>query len=112
MRHSRGRVAAPRHTIRRMTDATCVPPRALPRRQPGKFSWIPFGGGVRRCLGASFAQLAMRIALRAILATVEVTNALDGREGTGRRSITLSPRRGDVDLRAPARAGRSFALSA
>ena len=61
---------------------------------PGKFSWIPFGGGVRRCLGASFAQLEMRIALRAILSQVEVTSALDGREGIGRRSITLSPRRG------------------
>jgi cytochrome P450 len=61
---------------------------------PGKFSWIPFGGGVRRCLGASFAQLEMRIALRAILGEVEVTSALDGREGIGRRSITLSPRRG------------------
>jgi len=61
---------------------------------PGKFSWIPFGGGVRRCLGASFAQLEMQIALRAILAAVEVTSALEGREGIGRRSITLSPRRG------------------
>jgi cytochrome P450 len=61
---------------------------------PGKFSWIPFGGGVRRCLGASFAQLEMRIALRAILGQVGVASALDGREGIGRRSITLSPRRG------------------
>jgi cytochrome P450 len=61
---------------------------------PGKFSWIPFGGGVRRCLGASFAQLEMRIALQAILGQVEVASALDGREGVGRRSITLSPRRG------------------
>jgi cytochrome P450 len=61
---------------------------------PGKFSWIPFGGGVRRCLGASFAQLEMRIALKAILGHVEVASALDGREGIGRRSITLSPRRG------------------
>jgi cytochrome P450 len=61
---------------------------------PGKFSWIPFGGGVRRCLGASFAQLEMRIALKAILGQVEVASALDGREGIGRRSITLSPRRG------------------
>jgi cytochrome P450 len=61
---------------------------------PGKFGWIPFGGGVRRCLGASFAQLEMRIALTAILGQVEVASALDGREGIGRRSITLSPRRG------------------
>ena len=49
---------------------------------------------MRRCLGASFAQLEMRIALSAILGEVEVTSALAGREGTGRRSITLSPRRG------------------
>ena len=43
---------------------------------PGTYSWIPFGGGVRRCLGASFAQLEMRIALRAILSALEVTSAL------------------------------------
>lgn len=61
---------------------------------PGTYSWIPFGGGVRRCLGAAFAQLEMRIALRAILASLEVASALPGREGTRRRSITLSPRRG------------------
>ena len=36
----------------------------------------------------------MRIALRAILNQVEVTSAIDGPEGTGRRAITLSPRRG------------------
>jgi len=79
---------------------------------PGKFSWIPFGGGVRRCLGASFAQLEMRIALRAILAAVEVTNALDGREGTGRRSITLSPRRGTPISVRPRVREQELALSA
>jgi cytochrome P450 len=68
---------------------------------PGTYSWIPFGGGVRRCLGASFAQLEMRIALRAILSALEVTSALPGREGTGRRSITLSPRRGTPILVRP-----------
>ncbi|HYH89712.1 MAG TPA: cytochrome P450 [Solirubrobacteraceae bacterium] len=79
---------------------------------PGKFSWIPFGGGVRRCLGASFAQLEMRIALRAILAAVEVTNALDGREGTGRRSITLSPRHGTPISVRPRVREQELALSA
>ena len=48
---------------------------------------------MRRCLGASFAQLEMRIALRAILSGRGHVGAR-GREGTGRRSITLSPRRG------------------
>src|SRR5829696_5950528 len=79
---------------------------------PGKFSWIPFGGGVRRCLGASFAQLEMRIALRAILSQVEVASALPGREGSGRRSITLSPRRG-TPISVRPRVGRpQVALSA
>ena len=59
---------------------------------------------MRRCLGASFAQLEMRIALQAILSRVEERSALDGREGTGRRSITLSPRRGTpISVRARAR---------
>ena len=31
------------------------------------YAWIPFGGGVRRCLGAAFAQYEMRVVLRAIL---------------------------------------------
>jgi cytochrome P450 len=79
---------------------------------PGTYSWIPFGGGVRRCLGASFAQLEMRIALRAILAEVEVASALRGREGTGRRAITLSPRRGTpISVRSRGR-DRQVALSA
>ena len=34
---------------------------------PGTYTWIPFGGGRRRCLGASFALLEMKIVLRAVL---------------------------------------------
>jgi cytochrome P450 len=79
---------------------------------PGTYSWIPFGGGVRRCLGASFAQLEMRIALRAILAEVEVASTLSGREGTGRRSITLSPRRGTPISVRPRAGDRQVAVSA
>src|SRR6185437_16040267 len=33
----------------------------------GTYTWIPFGGGVRRCLGAAFAQLEMKLVLRALL---------------------------------------------
>ncbi|HEV7846785.1 MAG TPA: cytochrome P450 [Thermoleophilaceae bacterium] len=62
--------------------------------QPGTYTWIPFGGGRRRCLGASFAILEMKIVLRAVLAENEVTPAARGNEGTRRRSITLSPRAG------------------
>ena len=34
---------------------------------PATYAWIPFGGGVRRCLGAAFAEMEMRVALAAIL---------------------------------------------
>jgi cytochrome P450 len=62
--------------------------------QPGTYTWIPFGGGRRRCLGASFAMLEMRIVLRAVLARNELAPAEPGEEGARRRSITLSPRAG------------------
>ena len=62
--------------------------------QPGTYTWIPFGGGRRRCLGASFAMLEMKIVLRAVLARNELAPAGPGEEGARRRSITLSPRAG------------------
>jgi cytochrome P450 len=62
--------------------------------QPGTYTWIPFGGGRRRCLGASFAMLEMKLTLRAVLRQVELAPALPGAEGARRRSITLSPRAG------------------
>ena len=71
---------------------------------PGTYTWIPFGGGRRRCLGASFAQLEMKIVLRAVLSRAEPAPAQDLAEGSRRRAITLSPRRSAVTvLRARAR---------
>jgi cytochrome P450 len=74
--------------------------------QPGTYTWIPFGGGRRRCLGASFAMLEMKIVLRAVLAETELEPAAPGEEGSRRRSITLSPRAGSravLRTRQPAR---------
>jgi cytochrome P450 len=62
--------------------------------QPGTYTWIPFGGGRRRCLGSSFALLEMKIVLREMLARYELAPATPGDEGARRRSITLSPREG------------------
>lgn len=63
-------------------------------RQPGTYTWLPFGGGRRRCLGASFALVEMKIVLRAVLARCEVLPTGNGPERTRRRSITFSPARG------------------
>jgi cytochrome P450 len=61
---------------------------------PGTYTWIPFGGGRRRCLGASFAQLEMKLVLRAVLSHNRLSVDEDIAEPSRRRSITLSPRRG------------------
>jgi cytochrome P450 len=61
---------------------------------PGTYTWIPFGGGRRRCLGASFAQVEMKIVLRSVLAARQVRGGAGRLELTRRRSITVSPGRG------------------
>ncbi len=61
---------------------------------PGTYTWIPFGGGRRRCLGASFAIQEMKIVLRAVLTRYELAPAQTRPERTARRSITFSPSRG------------------
>lgn len=73
---------------------------------PDTYAWIPFGGGVRRCLGAAFAEFEMRIALREILTRCELRKADPAPERVGRRNITFSPRAGTpvvVTARRPAR---------
>ncbi|MEA2375000.1 MAG: hypothetical protein QOD53_1463 [Thermoleophilaceae bacterium] len=62
--------------------------------QPGTYTWIPFGGGRRRCLGASFAMVEMKIVLRAVLRQCELQAADSGAEVSRRRSITVSPKHG------------------
>jgi cytochrome P450 len=58
--------------------------------KPGTFTWIPFGGGRRRCIGASFALLEMRIVLRA--AAERFTIAAAGPpQRPRRRMITITP---------------------
>jgi cytochrome P450 len=61
---------------------------------PDTYAWIPFGGGVRRCIGASFAEFEMRIVLRAVLERCELRKADRAAERLARRNITLSPRDG------------------
>jgi cytochrome P450 len=62
------------------------------------FSWIPFGGGIRRCIGAAFAQLEMKLILRTVLGELEPTLARGSRAHAGervrRRAITLVPAAG------------------
>jgi cytochrome P450 family 135 len=63
-------------------------------KPPETYSWIPFGGGVRRCLGAAFAEFEMRVVLREVLSRCELRAARSRPERIARRNITFSPRRG------------------
>jgi cytochrome P450 len=63
-------------------------------KPPSTYTWIPFGGGVRRCIGAPFAELEMRIVLEEILARFEIRAAGRRAEGIARRNVTFSPRHG------------------
>jgi cytochrome P450 len=75
-------------------DPRALRPERFLDKQPGTYTWIPFGGGRRRCLGASFALQEMKIVMRAVLTRYAVAPARPEAEPTGRRSITFSPSRG------------------
>jgi len=85
-------------------DAAEFRPERFLQAGPETFSWIPFGGGIRRCIGASFALLEMKVMLRTMLGELEPrvpagrarAGAWGGRSGERivRRAITLVPARG------------------
>jgi cytochrome P450 len=72
------------------------PQRFLPERfldnPPGTYTWIPFGGGVRRCLGASFAQFEMAVVLKELVKRHQIRPANPKPERVFRRAITETPR--------------------
>ena len=66
-------------------------PERFLEQPPGTYTWIPFGGGRRRCLGASFAMLEMKVVLRAVLSRYSVEARAPRPEGVTRRNITIRP---------------------
>jgi cytochrome P450 len=78
------------------------PERFLGDQAPGTYEWTPFGGSVRRCIGASFAMLEMRIVLAALLAERRLEPVDERPEPVRRRSIVLAPGHG-AEVRAPRR---------
>jgi cytochrome P450 family 135 len=85
------------YLVHRRPDVYPEPERFRPERfleQPaGTYTWIPFGGGVRRCLGASFAMFEMKTVLQAILGRLTLRPAHPEPERIRRRAITLVPER-------------------
>lgn len=72
-------------------DPYAFRPERFLEQPPGTYTWIPFGGGRRRCIGASFALLEMKLVLRAALQRHELRPASARPEVTRRRGIAFSP---------------------
>jgi cytochrome P450 family 135 len=70
------------------------PERFLGRDAPDTYTWIPFGGGTRRCLGASFALMEMRVVLGRVLERASLRAASAELDETAFRGITLAPKEG------------------
>ncbi len=75
------------------------PERFLGPEAPDTYTWIPFGGGTRRCLGASFAQMEMRIVLRRVLERCALRPGDPELEEVQFRGVTQAPRNGVLVIR-------------
>jgi cytochrome P450 len=58
------------------------------------YAWLPFGGGIRRCIGASLAQAEMAEVIRAVVSSVDLQPTRPDPESVVMRGITLVPRHG------------------
>jgi cytochrome P450 len=89
-------VAPSIYLVHRNPEIYPEPQRFLPERflenPPGTYTWIPFGGGVRRCLGASFAQFEMAVVLKELVKRHQIRPANPKPERIFRRAITETPR--------------------
>jgi cytochrome P450 family 135 len=71
-------------------------PERFLEESPTTYGWIPFGGGIRRCLGAAFAEMEMRVVLETILRSRVLSPASGRTERVTRRNVTFSPRNGTL----------------
>jgi cytochrome P450 len=69
-------------------------PERFLNRKPGTYTWIPFGGGIRRCLGATLAMAEQRVVLEAIARRTDLTAADSAPEPPRMRNVTMIPGRG------------------
>ena len=75
-------------------DPYAFKPERFLDKGPETYTWLPFGGGTRRCAGAAFAQLEMNVVMRTIAEKVDLEPADPAPEHVGRRAIVLAPKRG------------------
>lgn len=91
------------HLVHRREDIYPQPEAFRPERflgtRPSTYEWIPFGGGTRRCLGASFAPLEMKVVIRRVLETTRLEPASPEPERIRRRTVFFVPEHGARTIR-------------
>ena len=75
-------------------DPLAFRPERFLEQKPGTYTWIPFGGGIRRCLGASLAMAEQRVVLEAIARRTDLSVAGAEPEHARQRNVTTIPSRG------------------
>jgi cytochrome P450 len=89
-------VAPSIYLVHRRPDVYPNPEQFEPERfldgSPGTYTWIPFGGGIRRCIGGSFAHFEMQVVLAELVKRRHVRPARPESERVFRRAITETPR--------------------
>jgi cytochrome P450 family 135 len=72
-------------------DPFAFRPERFVGRKPGTYTWIPFGGGIRRCLGAALAMAEQRVVLGAIARRTDLEAADPRPEHARHRNVTMTP---------------------
>jgi cytochrome P450 len=86
-------------------DPHAFRPERFLETSPGTYTWVPFGGGIRRCLGASLAMAEQRVVLKAIARRTDLRAAKPADEPARQRNVTMIPRDGGrvvVEAKRPA----------
>ena len=76
-------------------------PERFLERPPGTYTWIPFGGGVRRCLAASYAEMEMKRVIRTVLSSVHLQPAEQRAEAVKKSAISFAPARRGLVIAEP-----------
>ena len=63
---------------------------------PDTYSWVPFGGGARRCIGAAFAAMEMDVVLRTLLRDFDIATTDEPDEGWHSRGVAWAPKNGGL----------------
>lgn len=77
-------------------DPAAFDPDRFVGARPDTYGWIPFGGGVRRCIGAAFATLEMNVVLRTMLRDFTLVPTTDPPERPHNRGIAIAPAKGGL----------------